>query len=148
MWKLVYIKMNGEKLTTIPRVHFGMKHLITELQIQVEAKICGVKRTKNTRASLLNSGSMFGCIQQLLPFHGTMFFFPAAKMKSFAFVTALICLNGNKTFGYCRLFLQTDKTRFPRKQMEIIKTGGHDINLYSNYIIHFTNTESIIERTN
>lgn len=87
MWKLVYIKMNGEKLTTIPRVHFGMKHLITELQIQVEAKICGVKRTKNTRASLLNSGSMFGCIQQLLPFHGT---------KSFAFVTALICLNGNK----------------------------------------------------
>lgn len=32
--------------------------------------------------------------------------------------------------------------------MEIIKTGGHDINLYNDYIIHFTNTESIIERTN
>lgn len=139
--------MNGEKLTTILKVHFGMKHLITEFQIQVEAKICGVKRTKNTRASLLNSGSMLGAFNNCYHFMAPCFF-PAAKMKSFAFVTALICLNGNKTFGYCRLFLQTDKTRFPRKQMEIIKTGGHDINLYSNYIIHFTNTESIIERTN
>lgn len=66
--------MNGEKLTTIPRVHFGMKHLITELQIQVEAKICGVKRTKNTRASLLNSGSMLGAFNNCYHFMAPCFF--------------------------------------------------------------------------
>lgn len=72
--------MNGEKLTTILKVHFGMKHLITELQIQVEAKICGVKRTKNTRASLLNSGSMLGAFVTISWHH---VFFPCCKNEVF-----------------------------------------------------------------